>query len=65
MDKDFRTGMSELTIVPNRSSMAARGVSIESVGQILAAAVGGITQGRYTSDGRRYDVRFKTKRRQH
>src|SRR5690606_34632691 len=27
--------------------------------QVLAASVGGIRSGRYTADGRRYDIRFK------
>jgi choline dehydrogenase-like flavoprotein len=32
---------------------------VDVVGQVLAAAVGGIIQGRYTAEGRRYDIRFK------
>lgn len=59
LDTDFRTGLPELVVSPLRNAMAARGVSVEAVGQVLAAAVGGITQGRYTADGRRYDIRFK------
>jgi len=59
LDTDFRTGIPELVASPLRNAMAARGVSVEAVGQVLAAAVGGITQGRYTADGRRYDIRFK------
>lgn len=59
LDTDFRTGIPELVVSPLRNAMAARGVAVETVGQALSAAVGGITQGRYTSDGRRYDIRFK------
>lgn len=59
LDTDYRTGIPELIVVPNRDAMAARGVSVESVGQVLSAAVGGIRSGRYTFDGRRYDIRFK------
>lgn len=59
MDTDYRTGIPELNIIPNRDAMAARGVSVESVGQVLSAAVGGLRSGRYTFDGRRYDIRFK------
>ncbi len=59
LDTDYRTGIPELVVTPNRDAMAARGVSVESVGQVLSAAVGGLRQGRYTSDGRRYDIRFK------
>jgi hydrophobe/amphiphile efflux-1 (HAE1) family protein len=59
LDTDYRTGIPELRIAPNRRAMAERGVSVESVGQVLSAAIGGLRSGRYTADGKRYDVRFK------
>lgn len=59
MDTDFKTGLPELIIRPNREKMAASGVSIESVAQTLNVAIAGMRQNRYTSDARRYDVRIK------
>jgi hydrophobe/amphiphile efflux-1 (HAE1) family protein len=59
LDTDYRVGIPELIVRPLREQMALRGVSVQSVGQLLAAAVGGTRQGRYTADGRRYDIRFK------
>lgn len=59
LDTDFRKGIPELVLTPSRQAMADRGVSVEDVGQILSAGVGGLRQGRYTADGRRYDIRFK------
>lgn len=59
LDSDYRTGIPELEIIPNRKAMAERGVSVESIGQILATGIGGLRDGRYTADGRRYDIRFK------
>lgn len=59
LDTDFRMGIPELVLFPKRGAMAARGVSVEDVGQILSAGVGGLREGRYTADGRRYDIRFK------
>lgn len=59
LDKDYRPGIPELIVLPSRAAMAARGVSVESVGEVLSAAVGGLREGRYTTDGRRYDIRFK------
>lgn len=59
MDKDYRAGIPELLVVPDRVKMEKRGVSVESVGQILSVGVGGFRQGRYTGEGRRYDIRFK------
>lgn len=59
MDTDYRTGIPELILKPNRKAMSLRGVSVEEVGLILAAGVGGTRQGKYTFDGKRYDIRFK------
>jgi hydrophobe/amphiphile efflux-1 (HAE1) family protein len=59
LDMDYRSGIPELVILPNREAMAARGVTVDTVGQTLSAAVGGLRGGRYTADGRRYDIRFK------
>lgn len=59
MDTDYRTGIPELLIEPDRTAMALRGVSVAAVGQILSAGIGGLAQGRYTADGRRVDIRFK------
>ncbi|MFP5520472.1 MAG: efflux RND transporter permease subunit [Bdellovibrionia bacterium] len=61
LDTDFRKGIPELILTPNRRAMADRGVSVDTVGQVLAATVGGVRQGRFTADGRRHDIRFKVK----
>lgn len=59
LDTDFKLGLPELLIRPNRLAMAERGVSIESVAQTLSATVAGMRQNQITSDGRRYDIRIK------
>ena len=59
LDKDYRPGLTELLVKPNRDAMSMRKVSVESVGNTLTAAVGGLRQGRYTAEGRRFDIRFK------
>lgn len=59
LDQDYKEGIPELRITPSRDAMAARGVSAADVGGVLSAAVGGLRQGQYTTDGRRYDIRFK------
>lgn len=63
-DTDFRKGFPELQIEPLRDQLAARGISVESVAKTLNAAVAGIRQSRYTSDGRRYDMRVKVREEQ-
>lgn len=59
LDTDYREGLPELLITPDREAMADRGVSVDVVGKTLSAAVGGVRSGRYTADGRRYDIRYK------
>lgn len=59
MDTDFKIGLPELVIHPDRMAMAAQGVSIEAVARTLNASVAGIRQSRFTADGRRYDIRIK------
>jgi hydrophobe/amphiphile efflux-1 (HAE1) family protein len=64
VDTDYREGLPELLITPNREAMAARSVSVDQVGAVLAGSVGGIRQGRFTREGRRFDVRFKVEESQ-
>ncbi len=59
LDTDFKKGLPELLIHPNRAAMAQRGVSIESVATTLGATVAGLRRGSYTADGKRYDIRVK------
>jgi len=61
LDTDYRSGLPELLIKPNRQAMSDRGVSVDQVGLILAAGVSGARQGKFTFDGKRYDIRFKIK----
>jgi hydrophobe/amphiphile efflux-1 (HAE1) family protein len=58
-DVDFKAGIPELVLQPNREKMAAFGVSIESVARTLGATVAGQRQNRFTFDGKRYDIRIK------
>lgn len=59
LDTNYRTGMPEIQIVPNREAAAMRGVSIDSIGRTINAAIGGIREGKFTSNGRRYDIRIR------
>ena len=56
---DYRLGQPEVRVWPNREAAAARGVSVETITDTVAAAIGGIRVGKYTQDGRRYDVRIR------
>ena len=59
LDTDFKLGLPELLIRPERKRMAESGVTISSVATALNAAVAGARQSQFTSGGRRYDIRIK------
>jgi HAE1 family hydrophobic/amphiphilic exporter-1 len=59
IDTDYRLGQPELRVIPNRAAAAARGVSIESIGNAINAMIGGVRVGKYTRGGRRYDIRVR------
>lgn len=58
-DMDYREGVPELTFQPRREQAARAGVSQEAIGLTVQAAVGGVRQGYFTADGRRYDIRVR------
>ncbi|HXS99191.1 MAG TPA: efflux RND transporter permease subunit [Elusimicrobiota bacterium] len=63
VDTDYRTGMPEVRVYPDRDKAYARGVSVQSIGTTINAMVGGVRQGLFTENGRRYDVRVRAEPR--
>jgi HAE1 family hydrophobic/amphiphilic exporter-1 len=59
LDTNYRAGMPELRIIPDREAAAARGVTMDNIARTINAAVGGVREGKFTRDGRRYDVRLR------
>jgi len=59
LDTDFREGNPELQVIPNRRAAVQRGVDVENISRTISAAIGGIRQGQFTNDGRRYDIRIR------
>lgn len=59
LDRNYELGMPELRIRPDRARAADLGVSIEEVANTISALVGGVRVGKYSSGGRRVDVRLK------
>jgi hydrophobe/amphiphile efflux-1 (HAE1) family protein len=59
LDTDYQLGMPELRVEPDRALAADIGVSIDDVATSLNALVGGIRVGKYSTGGRRIDVRLK------
>lgn len=59
LDTDFKIGIPEFLILPDRVAMAQRGVAINAVAESLGATVAGLRQGEITLEGRRRDIRIK------
>lgn len=59
MDTDFKLGLPEFLITPDRLAMAQKGVPIQTVATTLGATVAGLRQGQFTADGKRHDIRVK------
>jgi hydrophobe/amphiphile efflux-1 (HAE1) family protein len=59
IDTDFRDGSTEVHIEPDRDAEAASGVTTQGIAETVGAAIGGVREGKYTNDIRRYDVRVR------
>ncbi|MBI1975918.1 MAG: efflux RND transporter permease subunit [Candidatus Omnitrophica bacterium] len=59
LDTDYKIGMPEIRVIPDRQKAMERGVSMEAIGQTINAMIGGSRVGKYTYGGRRYDVRVR------
>jgi multidrug efflux pump len=59
LDTDYQIGMPELAIVPDRARAADLGIPIEDVATAVNAMVGGVRVGKYSTGGRRNDVRLR------
>lgn len=61
IDTDYRLGQPEVRVWPYREKALERGVSVEALTSTISAAIGSIRQGKFTNNGRRYDVRIGLK----
>lgn len=59
LNTDFKDGQPELRVYIDRAAAAARGVTVLDVSDTIAAAIGGVREGKFTNDDRRYDVRIR------
>lgn len=59
VDTDYQVGMPELRIVPDRDRAADLGVPVNEVATTVNALVGGVRSGKYSSGGRRIDIRTR------
>ena len=59
IDTDFRDGITEVHVAPDREKAAASGVSVQDIADTINTAIGGVRQGYFTNGIRRYDVRIR------
>jgi HAE1 family hydrophobic/amphiphilic exporter-1 len=59
IDTDFRNGMPEVRIYPDRQLATMSGVTVDTIANTVQAAIGGTVQGKFTNKDRRYDVRLR------
>jgi multidrug efflux pump len=64
VDTDYELGMPELRLTPKRERAADLGISVDDIATAVNTMVGGVRAGKYTSNGRRVDVRVKVQRDQ-
>ncbi len=59
IDTDYDTGQPEIRIIPDRNAAQLRGVSITAIGNAINSLMGGVKVGKFTDQGRRYDIRLR------
>lgn len=59
VDTDYQARIPEIRILPDRVKANERGVDINTIGNAINALVGGQRVGKYTNQGRRYDIRIR------
>ena len=57
VDTDYRVGMPEVQVFPDRNKAADLGVSMSAIGETINAAIGGARLGKFKDKGRRFDIR--------
>jgi hydrophobe/amphiphile efflux-1 (HAE1) family protein len=59
LNTDYQVGSPELDIVPDRARATDLGVSVSDLGTTVSALVGGNTIGKFSTGGRRIDIRMR------
>ena len=59
IDSDYKEGLPEIKVIPDREKARLRGVSMADIGSTINAMVGGVTAGKFSKNGRRYDIKLR------
>ncbi|MGE4158770.1 MAG: efflux RND transporter permease subunit [Planctomycetota bacterium] len=57
LDSDYLVGVPEVRVLPDREKAARGSVTVSKVARTINAAIGGTKAGKFSRDGRRYDIR--------
>ena len=57
VNSNYKLGMPEFQIWPDRLQAAKRGVSVAAIGNAVNATLGGVRAGKFSRGGHRYDIR--------
>lgn len=61
VDSDYQGKIPELQIIPDREKAKLRGVSVDDIGRTIQSMISGITAGKFSKGGRRYNIVVKIK----
>jgi multidrug efflux pump subunit AcrB len=59
VDTDYRLGMPEVRVTPDREKANERGVTVGTIADTINAMIGGVRAGKFTRGGKRYDIRVR------
>lgn len=59
LNTDYQIGSPELQVIPDRRRASDLGVSVSDLGSTVSALVGGNTVGKFSTAGRRVDIRMR------
>jgi hydrophobe/amphiphile efflux-1 (HAE1) family protein len=59
VDTDYRLGMPEVRVTPDREKANERGVTVGVIADTINAMIGGVRAGKFTRGGKRYDIRVR------
>ncbi|MFO0877133.1 MAG: efflux RND transporter permease subunit [Gemmataceae bacterium] len=59
IDSDYRPGMPEVRIIPDREKLAQVNMTVGHLADSVSLLVGGARVGKFTDRGRRYDIRVR------
>lgn len=58
IDSDYKSGMPEVRVIPDRTKARLYGVSISDIAETINLTIGGVVAGKFSKGGHRYDIKI-------